>query len=201
MKPYSAWTDGSFVYFIKPVNMPGPIKIGCSQKPDGRLDSINAWCPFKLEMLVSIPGTFDLETRLHKCFAEYHTHGEWFSENDKLTQGINALKAGVPVEEAFDLSVLGNSIWPAKRKNAWTPEARKRRGLMAKVFWSLRRMQKNCPDGVWFTEPAHIQEIWDRSHKTKELTSEDISQIETFLASPETLAVKRVQLHAWRSPS
>lgn len=34
------------VYFIKPIGMDGPIKIGCSDKPARRLITLAAWSPF-----------------------------------------------------------------------------------------------------------------------------------------------------------
>ena len=44
----------TYVYFIKPIGMDGPIKIGCSVSPDRRRETLEWWCPFPLEILAEI---------------------------------------------------------------------------------------------------------------------------------------------------
>ena len=43
-----------YVYFIKPVGMEGPIKIGCSIMPTERLEGLAVWSPFPLEIVAAI---------------------------------------------------------------------------------------------------------------------------------------------------
>jgi len=95
------------VYFIKPIGMDGPIKIGCSVAPDGRRATLEQWSPFPLEVVAEIDGDFGLETRFHCAFAESWRGREWFNVTPELTATIEAIKAG-----SFDLDAL-----PAKPLN------------------------------------------------------------------------------------
>ena len=54
------------VYFVRPVGMRGPIKIGCSKLPENRIKSLMVWSPFELEIAVAIPGNFKLEKAIHE---------------------------------------------------------------------------------------------------------------------------------------
>lgn len=51
-------TRAMTVYFVKPVGMDGPIKIGCTTTPAARIESLTIWSPFPLEVLVTIPVVF-----------------------------------------------------------------------------------------------------------------------------------------------
>jgi hypothetical protein len=97
-----AWING-YVYFIRPVGMDGPIKIGWSRVPEARLKELATWSPLPLEVAAATPGPGTLETKLQRLFADHHSHGEWFHCCDEMRAGIDALNAGASVEEAFDL--------------------------------------------------------------------------------------------------
>lgn len=92
------------VYFIKPVGMNGPIKIGCSRLPEQRLESLTIWSPFPLEIAAAIPGSFRLEINIHDCFADDILHHEWFRATPRLLALIAALNRGIPIERAIDLN-------------------------------------------------------------------------------------------------
>lgn len=79
------------VYFIKPSGFDGPIKIGFSGKPDARLTELNAFSPFPLELIGAVPGGHSDEYFLHCCFADHHSHREWFHTSDKLLNAIAAV--------------------------------------------------------------------------------------------------------------
>lgn len=66
------------VYFIRPIEALGPIKIGLSSDPAARMRTSAAWSPFPLEVVGSVPGRWLDEQFLHSCLAEHHFHGEWF---------------------------------------------------------------------------------------------------------------------------
>lgn len=89
------------VYFIKPVGMEGPIKIGCSQSPDNRRVSLSSWSPFALEIIAELDGDFDLERRFHAQFRHLHERREWFRAGDDLLVVIESINAG-----AFDIDTL-----------------------------------------------------------------------------------------------
>ena len=113
----------SYVYFIKPVGLPGPIKIGHSFEPKARLGSFLAWSPIPLEIIHTMPGTPALERNIHECFVDCHSHREWFHPHPRLLGAVEALKEGTPVDEAIDLSTRLGSLHKAKRA-----EAAKRKG-------------------------------------------------------------------------
>lgn len=94
------------VYFIKPIGMQGPIKIGCSQSPDGRRRTLETWSPFPLEILADIQGDEKLERRFHAKFTEQHQSREWFRWSPELQATIDAVAAGT-----FDVETL-----PAPRR-------------------------------------------------------------------------------------
>lgn len=97
------------IYFLKPRDSLGPIKIGSTEMFDTRFRNLMSWSPLPLQVIVTVPGSFKLEHRLHDCFAHARLHHEWFSPVPALLTGIGKLLEGHPLEEAFDLSaVTGN---------------------------------------------------------------------------------------------
>ena len=93
-----------FVYFIKPIGMPGPIKIGYSKQSESRLAGLLVSSPLPLEIIAKIPGTTTVERTLHACFADTHSHCEWFRPSARLVAAVDAIRRGVPVDEAVDLA-------------------------------------------------------------------------------------------------
>ena len=81
----------SKVYFIKPVGMDGPIKIGSSTCPAKRLETLAVWSPFPLEMIVDVDGDLADEQFIHSCFADVHSHKEWFNASKMLTDTIERI--------------------------------------------------------------------------------------------------------------
>jgi hypothetical protein len=104
------------VYFIRQVGAIGPIKIGCSKLPEGRLHSLMAWSPVDLEIVAIIPGDYDLEWNIHDCFALAHIRGEWFRPMPDLVTAVEKIAAGVPVHEAIDLNNRHGSLRSMRRK-------------------------------------------------------------------------------------
>jgi hypothetical protein len=92
------------LYFIKPIGMAGPVKIGIAIDLPRRLRELNRFSPFPLEVAFSMPGGHALEQNLHDCFADHLSHCEWFRPSERLTRLIADLLAGVPLSEAIDLS-------------------------------------------------------------------------------------------------
>ncbi|MBK9496667.1 MAG: GIY-YIG nuclease family protein [Xanthomonadales bacterium] len=84
----------SYVYFIKPVGMDGPIKIGCSWNPAVRLRNNGYWVPFKLEVAAMIPGGKELEGRFHRRFFGSRSHYEWFDWSPDLGRIIDEINSG-----------------------------------------------------------------------------------------------------------
>lgn len=85
------------VYILRPVGLPGPVKIGCSKAPEARLATIAAWSPIRLEIVAIINGGHELEVALHKRFARLALHGEWFGVDAELQAVIDKAAAGEPI--------------------------------------------------------------------------------------------------------
>ncbi|MEN0115402.1 MAG: GIY-YIG nuclease family protein [Agrobacterium cavarae] len=100
-----------FIYFIKPKGMLGPIKIGCTRMLNERLSQLSAWSPFPLEVIYSEQGDGSLERQLHRCFADYHSHLEWFHPGARLLAAIEKMKSGATISESVDLTDVRGSIF------------------------------------------------------------------------------------------
>lgn len=98
------------VYFIKPIGMDGPVKIGCSGDPIARLKQLMAWSPFPLEIVAAFPADNDMESSLQGMFEDSLSHGEWFNPTPRLAEVIEHVRAGrdVAVIFGYELS-LGKS--------------------------------------------------------------------------------------------
>ena len=94
----------SLIYFLRPVGMVGPIKIGISADPVNRMRTFMTWSPFPLEVITTTAGDNKLERIIHNCFADAHSHCEWFHPVPRLLKAIEDIKAGMPVAEAIDLN-------------------------------------------------------------------------------------------------
>jgi hypothetical protein len=75
-----------FVYFI---GCGEYIKIGFSSRPLDRLRALQTSHPDELEILGTIRGTRQLESKLHKRFADDRERGEWFQASDALWDYID----------------------------------------------------------------------------------------------------------------
>ena len=100
------------VYFLRPVGLAGPVKIGCSRVPEERLKTYTAWSPFRLELAAKIKGDAVLERRFHARFAFLHSHGEWFKGHPDLSRVVREISEG-----SFDPSCLPSpEQLPRRRK-------------------------------------------------------------------------------------
>lgn len=90
-----------FVYFIRPVGMDGPIKIGCSSNPEIRCNHLLYWSPFDLEVLARLPGDEILEARFHRKFLDSHERFEWFRWSEGLQCVVDAVAS-----DKFDVDTL-----------------------------------------------------------------------------------------------
>lgn len=115
--------SGSSVYFMRPIGMVGPVKIGCSGRPEARLHYYNQISPFELEMAATLPGDQRLEGRFHAMFDHLRTHHEWFRVDAELGRVIAEVRAGhfnlsrLPVRSSPARSRIASETW-AKRRAA-----------------------------------------------------------------------------------
>jgi len=89
------------VYFIRPVALSGPVKIGYSTLPAARLRALMVWSPLPLEIVAQTPGDGKLERRFHTLFAKHHSHSEWFRPAPEIDLAIEQINAGT-----FDFAQL-----------------------------------------------------------------------------------------------
>ncbi len=99
----------TLVYFIKPIGICGPIKIGCSSVPADRLVDLMLLSPLKLELIGSVPGDMKDEYFLQRCFAHLHSHSEWFHASSELTTAIGKILRGGMAYARGNLSDIGKT--------------------------------------------------------------------------------------------
>lgn len=80
----------------------GLIKIGCSNDPWTRCQSIRMTTPFPVVVIAQWPGTHPEEHALHQQFSAQHEHGEWFRNEGAFAdfvaqrRGLNMDPADIP---------------------------------------------------------------------------------------------------------
>jgi hypothetical protein len=83
-------TEG-IIYFIKSEKT-HEIKIGFTVQLEKRLSSLQTAHPSKLQLLATIPGTYEYEKSLHQRFANFRLNGEWFEPHPDLLAFISVIK-------------------------------------------------------------------------------------------------------------
>lgn len=174
------------VYFLRPIGMAGPVKIGCSEYPALRAKTMTTWSPWPLEVAANVPGDHALEHRLHAHFSYCHSHGEWFFASAELIGLIEELRHGSRIEDAVDLTVVGLSPLKGKKKNI-APETRERMRYYQRMNGRLRSASKHF--GVHVTMPSAIGEImrrwsghWaDQAGTGIRPTAEEFAMLEAFI--------------------
>lgn len=86
------------VYFAQSATGRGPIKIGCSGSPQTRVKNLYPLHAKPFRLLATIPGTYNLERRLHEMLSDYRVAGygpenEWFKPQP-VKRLIREIKAG-----------------------------------------------------------------------------------------------------------
>lgn len=115
------------VYFIKPVAVDGPVKIGCSICPEKRLISLTRKRR-PLEIAATIAGDYFVERQFHTLFREDHIGGEWFFHSAEMAVVISSINDG-----SFDLTALPETPVRLPRKQIeYTPERRAHMSAAAK---------------------------------------------------------------------
>lgn len=167
-----------FVYFLRPVGMDGPIKIGCSATPHGRLATYMSWSPLDLEIVAQVPGDLELEAKLHSRFFNAHRRNEWFEPVPDLVALIDALRRGGSLESAVDLSQSQGRI-RSKQKRKMSPDTRECFHWAMSVAMKTHWADKRAGEDVRLMVPHSIQSIisrWQGAYNrpdTKQRPTED----------------------------
>ncbi len=81
------------VYAILADMEPKAVKIGISAKPRMRMAGMQVDCPVTLDLLGDIPGSLELEARLHSLLSDYKIRGEWFWYEGEAKRVADAIAA------------------------------------------------------------------------------------------------------------
>lgn len=113
------------VYFMRPIGMAGPVKVGCSVMPKDRLKALDIWSPFPLEIIASAPGSHCNERAVHWHLRDDRLHGEWFRWSERLSALVSHVqRAGsLPPLEASPYGKTGKRRGNnPSRHPEWTKE-------------------------------------------------------------------------------
>lgn len=132
-----------YVYFIKPIGLDGPIKIGWAVDPERRLRDMATGSPFPLEIIGVVRGEMSDERALHRHFDAFRYHREWFLYSPALRGHVNRVIAVGSVHALHDEPALLTS--PRNR----TASPQKAAGISRDEV-SYRRaklLQRDHPEG------------------------------------------------------
>lgn len=118
------------VYFIRPVGSYTPIKVGCSDRPEKRRQSIAPQFGKPLEIVAQFAGSIDDEHRIQSLVWGHHRGGEWFDWCPELQTIIDDVQAGT--FDIHSLPATERRPMPGRRK-PWTEEQRQRASHAARV--------------------------------------------------------------------
>lgn len=90
------------VYFIG--NSNGQVKIGYSKDPPSRISTLQTASPHPLKLLAVRPGGLDVETGLHRKFADCRLEGEWFQLTRELQIEIRVCQSVYPLDSYLNPS-------------------------------------------------------------------------------------------------
>ena len=81
------------IYFVLAEDVIGGprVKIGFSGDVNQRLKDMQIGSPVKLELILSFRAPSSVEAKLHKAFAKYHIHGEWFELSEPIVLMIGQI--------------------------------------------------------------------------------------------------------------
>lgn len=191
-----------FVYFLKPKNMDGPIKIGCSDTPISRLMIFAAWSPFPLELIGSVPGTFKDETRLHSCFSHYHSHGEWFHSATDLQETIQTILAEGSLRSTISALKPTGKIRSNIPRRKRTDCERKCNKYRCSIRATQNRLRNGNEKGAWHApeDVVAVMSRWSGNSYRKMAgtppTAMEIVRLDTYLADPVIHSV----VPSWQIP-
>jgi hypothetical protein len=120
------------------------VKIGRTTNLAKRFADIQSMSPVPLTLMWSHPGGHELETRLHRRFAEQRIHGEWFTfDCDPLPAIQKAVTEALRPEPALPSPRLARDSAEAQRALDLVAEAaelhRRRRSELEDVIAEARR--------------------------------------------------------------
>jgi hypothetical protein len=78
------------IVYVLQAEWGGPVKIGTSRRDrlDQRIREVQTGNPSRLILLRTLDGGHDREAELHRAFACWRLHGEWFIPSDDLCEAL-----------------------------------------------------------------------------------------------------------------
>lgn len=86
-----------WVYFVYADCAAPVVKIGRSQEAKWRLLTLQAQSPIPLALIGLVNAPAGAELALHSCFADEHSHCEWFYASERLLGFVGSLPKGAVV--------------------------------------------------------------------------------------------------------
>lgn len=190
------------VYFMKPVDEHGPIKIGCSSEPVKRLRALEIVSPVLLEVICSAPGSHGHENWLHHRFSKDRRHGEWFEWSQDLQIIIDhvANTGNLPPMEIPKTSKqlkerVAFKIGRMPRRNPKVTPIKFK--ITAAVHKAERRVYGFGGDKLF--RPDEIDAILDdqRGFWADPISGKKLALIDKYIATLNTLPEKPRDMSAW----
>lgn len=185
-----------YVYFLKPKNMDGPIKIGCSDIPVNRLMAFAVWSPFPLELIGSAVGTLRDEQFLHRCFADSHSHSEWFHSTPALRAMIQKAVVSGTIEAVKADLVEVRSV--RKGRPPRSENDKLRSSYASRVRRTQQRLRKNGEDSCWYApdDVSRIISRWSGYARSPAVipTQSEMSRLDEYLSDP----IKHSLVPSWK---
>lgn len=177
----------SYIYFIKPIGVDGPIKIGCSTIPENRLDQLTIWSPWPLEILCTAAGNYKDENFLHSCFASDHSHREWFRSSPRLRAIIDEIARTGSLDVArANLTPTGSIRSAVNRK--FSAEGKMRQSYRMRVYWAERKLLEALGKNSKWRTPSDVTGIpgrWSGYGKAPQSPSQDeMERLDEYLKNP-----------------
>lgn len=93
----------------------GEIKIGCSEDPWRRRETVDRNSPQPVRLVAKWAGSFDEERELHRRFRQYAIHREWYRAEGELFAFVES-KRGLGLTDKPTYAVIADL--PAESRNA-----------------------------------------------------------------------------------
>ena len=81
MRPLTASESGVYCIYAEDI---GRVKIGVSTNIPARLKSLQCASPVPLDIYGWVRGSHRVESEMHRMFARFRTHGEWFTADEAI---------------------------------------------------------------------------------------------------------------------
>lgn len=120
-----------YVYFVE-AGEGGPIKIGVAIDVAARVKDLQSANPTPLRLIVSIPGGYEEEGRLHRRFADERLNSEWFRGDGEVRALALSLLHASPDERT---GTAEKEMAPRRREPKRAKKGRTRRRHLTPEQW------------------------------------------------------------------